>query len=379
MNVSGSYSLQNRVYFFGLFALLAIAVLWLMGDYLGVIAFSLVMVVILKPVHRFFLRHLGDRASLATVLTLLLFFVALIVPAWIIISVTGNQLQALEAELSPDVEAISTEELRASVNALLARIPGMEDTTITPEHEEQVRQWFSDASQWLGNQVVNLGMSIPILIAKAFIFLGVVGGLLPTYDRVVQRILLLSPLSDEVDRLYLRKVKAMVWSMFVGMFIIAVIQGLLMGALFWIAGIPYLGPLTLISIVAAMLPLGASVVAIPIGIVALLMGEYVPAITILAGYLLVVANVDNVIRPYLVAEEASMSFAAMMVSALGGYALFGFFGVIYGPVLMILLQTTIDVYQEHYLAVETPSSPRPEQTERESTTQLPRPVHQEAG
>ena len=82
MNVSGSYSLQNRVYFFGLFALLIIAVLWLMGDYLGVIAFSLVMVVILKPVHRFFLRHLGDRDSLATFLTLLLFFVALIVPAW---------------------------------------------------------------------------------------------------------------------------------------------------------------------------------------------------------------------------------------------------------------------------------------------------------
>lgn len=245
MSASGSHNLQNRVYFFGLFALLVIAVLWLMSDYLGVIAFSLVMVVILKPLHRFFLRHLGDRASLATALTLLLFVVALIVPAWIIISVTGNQLRALEAELSPDVEAISTEELRAAANALLARIPGMEDTTITPEHEEQVRQWFSSAAQWLGDKVVSLGMSVPILIAKAFIFLGVVGGLLPTYDRVVQRILLLSPLSDEVDRLYLRKVKAMIWSMFVGMFIIAVIQGLLMGAIFWIAAIPYLGPLTL--------------------------------------------------------------------------------------------------------------------------------------
>ena len=365
MNVSRSYSLQNRVFFFGLFALLAIAVLWLMGDYLGVIAFSLMMVIILKPVHRFFLRHLGDRASPATALTLLLFFVALIVPAWILISVTGNQLRTLEAELSPDVEAISTEELRASVNALLARIPGMGDTTITPEHEEQVRQWFSDAARWLGEKVVSLGMSIPILIAKAFIFLGVVGGLLTTYDRVVQRILLLSPLSDEVDRLYLRKVKAMVWSMFVGMFIIAVIQGLLMGALFWIAGVPYLGPLTLLSIVAAMLPLGASVVAIPVGIVALLMGNNTSAIIILAGYLLVVANVDNLIRPYLVSEEASMSFAAIMVSALGGYALFGFFGVIYGPVLMILFQTTVDVYQEHYLAPKTPPRKQPEQLERE--------------
>ncbi len=39
--------------------------------------------------------------------------------------------------------------------------------------------------------------------------------------------------------------------------------------------------------------------------------------------------------------------------AQGGYALFGFFGVIYGPVLMIRFQTTVDVYQEHYLTAKT--------------------------
>ena len=166
--------------------------------------------------------------------------------------------------------------------------------------------------------------------------------------------LLLSPLSDEVDRLYLHKIKAMVWSMFVGMFVIAIGQGLIMGLLYWFAGVPYLGPLTLISIVAAMLPLGASLIALPVGIVSLLLGNYIPALIILAGYLLIVANIDNLVRPRLVSKDAYLSFAAVMVSALGGYALFGFFGVIYGPVLMILFQTTVDVYQEHYLAVKAP-------------------------
>jgi predicted PurR-regulated permease PerM len=141
--------------------------------------------------------------------------------------------------------------------------------------------------------------------------------------------------------------------MFVGMFIIAIGQGLIMGLLYWIAGVPYLGPLTMVSMVAAMLPLGASLVALPVGIVTLLLGNYVPALIILAGYLLIVANVDNLVRPRLVSKDAYLSFAAVMVSALGGYALFGFFGVIYGPVLMILFQTTVDVYQDHYLAVRT--------------------------
>jgi predicted PurR-regulated permease PerM len=345
-----TYNLQNQLFFFGLFASLAVAVLWLIGNYIGVIAFSLVMVIILKPVHRFFMRHMGDRSGLATLLTLLLFFAVFIVPGWFIVSAAGSQLEALRADLSAGTEAVSIEAIRDRINNYITQIPGMQDFTLTPEQEEKVRQLATGAAQWLSSAVIGLGMSIPLLLAQTFIFLGVVGSLLPNYDKFVQRLLLLSPLSDAVDRLYLRKIKAMVWSMFVGMFVIAIGQGLIMGLLYWIGDVPYLGPLTLLSIVAAMLPLGASLIALPVGIVMLLLGNYVPAIVILAGYLLVVANIDNLVRPRLVSKDAYLSFAAVMVSALGGYALFGFFGVIYGPVLMILFQTTVDVYQEHYLA-----------------------------
>jgi len=57
-------------------------------------------------------------------------------------------------------------------------------------------------------------------------------------------------------------------------------------------------------------------------------------------------------RPRLVSKDATMSFAAVMISALGGYALFRFFGMIYGPVIMILFLTTVDVSQEHYLSAD---------------------------
>jgi len=349
--------LQNQVFFYGVFAVLTVAILWLIGNYVGVIAFSLVMVIILKPVQRFLMRHLGNRSGLATFLTILFFFAVLIVPTWAIISVTTNQLQNLRADLSIDGDTISAEmmtmdELRERANTRLAQIPGLENVTITAEHEEKIREFATGAAGWLSQALVGLGMSIPMLIANTFIFLGIVGALLSNYERFIQRLLVLSPMSDEVDRLYLHKIKAMVWSMFVGMFIIAIGQGLIMGLLYWLADIPYLGPLTLISIVAAMLPLGASLVALPVGIVTLLLGNYVPAIIILAGYLLIVANVDNMVRPRLVSKDATMSFAAVMVSALGGYALFGFFGVIYGPVIMILFLTTIYVYQEHYLSAD---------------------------
>jgi hypothetical protein len=116
----------------------------------------------------------------------------------------GNQLEALRADLAVGNEEISIEVIRARINDYLDTIPGMQNVEITPEQEEKARQLAGGAAQWLSSMMVGLGMSIPILIAQTFIFLGVVGSLLPNYDRVVQRLLILSPLSDEVDRLYLR-------------------------------------------------------------------------------------------------------------------------------------------------------------------------------
>ncbi|HMR68500.1 MAG TPA: AI-2E family transporter, partial [Anaerolineae bacterium] len=69
---------------------------------------------------------------------------------------------------------------------------------------------------------------------------------------------------------------------------------------------------------------------------------------VLGGYILVVTNIDNIIRPRLVSREAYLDTALVLIAALGGYELFGFFGVIYGPVLMIVAMTTIEVYGAYY-------------------------------
>jgi predicted PurR-regulated permease PerM len=75
---------------------------------------------------------------------------------------------------------------------------------------------------------------------------------------------------------------------------------------------------------------------------------------ILGGYILVVSNMDSLIRPRLVSKEAYLDAALVLVAALGGYDLFGFFGVVYGPVLMVLLITAIEVYGKYYAVRPTP-------------------------
>jgi predicted PurR-regulated permease PerM len=66
----------------------------------------------------------------------------------------------------------------------------------------------------------------------------------------------------------------------------------------------------------------------------------------------VVTNIDNFLRPILVPRDARLNSALMLLSVFAGIAMFGPWGIVIGPVLMILIVTTIDVYLAVYKDVE---------------------------
>jgi predicted PurR-regulated permease PerM len=351
--------LRSQIFFYILFALIAGLVLWLVRSYLDIIVFSLMMVIILKPVHDAFLYWLRGRTGLATLMTLLTFFMVVIIPAWLMLRVTSEQVIAIAASFT-DTDAVQPDYIaafQAQYNELLQAIPFAETFRLGAEQVAELTATIRTLIFSLARILVNLGLSIPGLFARLIVFLSIVAVLLPNYSRFVQRLILLSPLEDEVDRLYLRKIKSMVWAMVVGILIIALVQGLTMGIFFWLAGVPYTPLWTLLAVVAATLPLGASLIAIPVGVVLLILEDYLGGLIVLAGYLLVVANLDTLLRPRLVSKEAYLNAALVLLGALGGYELFGFFGVVYGPVIMVMLLTTLDVYETYYVRRERQEAP----------------------
>ncbi len=343
-------SLQELIAFYLLFAAVAGLAFWLVHSYLDIIAFSLTAVIILKPLYDRVLRGVGGRAGLAATLTICVFFLAVIVPLAIALSIVAGQAASMLASVQPGTDLLSTEQL----DKVMAFI-----TSLNLPFSDQIESWLlgavSQAASIVATFALGLGASIPDLISRLFIFLGIVGTLLPNYHPFVQRLKRLSPLDDRVDDIFLHRIKLTVRSMFLGIFVIALAQGLVTGLLFWLAGVPYTPLLTLVAVVAAMFPLGASLVALPVGIFLLIVGNYGGGALVLLGYFLIVSNIDNLLRPRLVSKEAYLSFALVLLSALGGYELFGFFGVVYGPVLMILFLTVLEVYESYYAPDDQPA------------------------
>ncbi|MEZ4726952.1 MAG: AI-2E family transporter [Caldilineaceae bacterium] len=350
---------RSRTTFYILFAIMAILMFWLVRTYLGVIAFSFVTVIVIRPLYKIFLHWCKGWEKPAMTLTIL---VGMSLPLLLLWSV-GRMVVAQAQEFITLVQRTNGVELLA--DSIVAYLQPLltSDAPLALDLLSQLREVAITVVSWLTGALVALGLSIPTLIVDLFVYLIIVGALLPNYEAFVQWLKRLSPLDDALEDLFLRKISATVQSMFVGIFLIAIVQGLAMGLFFWLVELPYTPLWTLVSIIAATLPLGASIVAIPAALAQLLVGHYRAGIIILAGYFVVVSNLDLLLRSKLVSLQTYGNFALMVLSLLGGYQLFGFFGIFYGPILMVLFLTMLDVYQTHFAPPTDAVPPLPPHTE----------------
>jgi predicted PurR-regulated permease PerM len=130
-----------------------------------------------------------------------------------------------------------------------------------------------------------------------------------------------------------------------GQFIIAFLQGLTDASLLAAGGLSDLFFFFLILLTAfSIIPLGGGVIAIPIGVVMLLTGHVWQGLLVIIGHIIIVTNIDNVLRPKLVPKDAKLDGALTILAVFAGIKIFGFLGIVIGPVLMIIITTTVKVF-----------------------------------
>ena len=187
-------------------------------------------------------------------------------------------------------------------------------------------------------------------ITKTFIFLLFMYWVLPNYEKTIKKLMKLSPLDFKVTKLYLERFQYVINDLFKGTFIIALVQGLLTGLIFALLGIGNVFFFTLAAIVVSIIPLiGTSLIIIPVCLYYIFIGDWLRAIILIAWQVIVLTNIDNIIRPYVFREEIQPPPILALIAMLAGTAMFGFLGIIYGPIILVLLFTTLEVYQKFYL------------------------------
>jgi len=171
---------------------------------------------------------------------------------------------------------------------------------------------------------------------------------------IVRRLEHTLPLHPRHTRKLLNEFRSVGRSAFIGTMGTALVQGVLAGIGYTIAGVQQPMLWATITMIASFLPVvGTAVIWVPIAIVLGINGHTSSAIFLaIWGVLVVTSLADYVIRPRLVGAKGQMHPLPLLVSLLGGVEMFGLMGVIVGPILMALCLSILRIYEQERLAHE---------------------------
>jgi len=152
----------------------------------------------------------------------------------------------------------------------------------------------------------------------------------------------------------MNRLKEITYATIYGAIIVAIVQGFFAGIGYYLVGINSFAVLTLVTMIAAIIPLlGAALIWFPVVIHLVVNGILLSdsslifkGVGLLIYGIIIVSTIDNFIRPKIIGDRAKANPVLILLGVFGGLQLFGFFGIFVGPVILVILVTLLDIHLE---------------------------------
>lgn len=328
------------------FALIILAFLML-RPFIPAILWAVVLSVLMMPIHRKFAskRSPNIAATQTTLLTLAIIGVPVILVGIALFFQVNGFVQEVKNATPAGESAFSIDMLMKQLDETFKPlIHGIApDFSLVAWYDEHKQDLLRTISAPAGQAAVSAGYALfTLVVAFLTMFFMVRDG-----HRLKEPALELIPLPREHGERILVRVGTTIRAVFVGVVLVAVIQGTVAGVTYWSVGIPHAVLWGVATIILCTIPLlGAPILYIPMGLMLLSQGKYGEAAALLGVGFLVVSQIDNVLRPFIIGARIELHPMAVFFSLLGGIFLMGPVGIMGGPIILTITLAVIDIIRE---------------------------------
>jgi len=334
-----------------LVAAVSVAFVLIVWPFYGAILWGTAIAILFAPVYRRLRDVLRGRENLAAMATLLIILAVVIVPWSLVVALLARQATGVYQRLQ-DGEIDFQRYLLQITDALpdwLTRLLAGFGIADFGDVQERLAAGLRGASQFLTEQLVALGQTTFSFVLGLFVMLYLLFFLLRDGDELVQSINRRVPLRQEQRYALAGKFTTVIRAMIKGTLVVAVVQGVLGGLIFWLLGIPAAALWGAVMAILSLLPAaGAPLVWVPVSLYLLAVGDVWQGIVLIAYGALVIGLADNVLRPILVGKDTRIPDYVVLISTLGGLAIFGANGLLLGPVVAALFLSAWDIFGTAY-------------------------------
>jgi predicted PurR-regulated permease PerM len=358
-------------FFLIIFGAALIAVGYVLLPFLGDMVIALVAVLLLTRHYQRLLRALGNRAVLASGLTVAVLVIVVAVP----VTLVGSALLAdirRAAVTWGGPEAYVTLNDWTSENGRVARaLTNFAQRTGLPISPEAIGDAVVEAarvlSQGLYKRANSFVSGVFQFALHGVITLFSIFYLLIQGEKLSNFLFRLSPLAGDEDQLFINKLGEVGRAILIGNGIGSSLQGLVAGLAWAVVGLPSPVLWGLVMAVAAFLPLvGVAAVVVPATFYLWFTGRHLVAVGFLIFCMGQSFLFEYGLKPRLMGSSMRMNSLLVFLSLLGGILGFGAPGILYGPLIMTLFLAIAQLYVTRYqqriairLAASVPPESRP--------------------
>ncbi len=341
-----SSSLEDRTFLLLLVAV-TMAFVWVLWPFYGAVFWGAVLALLFAPLYRILLRRFKRRGTLAALSTVAIILLLVILPLVLVSGLLVQEAAAVYQRVQSGELSVSRyfqqihAALPAWVTGLLDRF-GLGNLGLM---QERLSAALTRGSQFLTMQALTIGQSTFDFVVSFFVMLYLLFFLLRDGASLAATIEDAIPLDGEIKRNLGGKFATVIRATVRGNIVVALIQGALGGIILWMLGVhaPVLWG-TVMAFLSLLPAVGAALVWVPVAIYFLVTGAIVKGVVLIAFGVLVIGLVDNVLRPILVGKDTRLPDYVVLVSTLGGMALFGLNGFVIGPLVAAMFMATWDIF-----------------------------------
>lgn len=329
--------------------LVSIGFALVVAPFFGAILWGIVFALMFDPVHRRILARMPGRPTLAALLTLLAVVLVVILPALFLGTALIQEFLTVYNALQSGKIDIAALFARATV-ALPRWAQGWLQANGLTDFEgarQRITAALSGSFGAIAGRALAVGQGAFNVILMLGVMLYLTFFLIRDGEALTKRVIRSIPLDPDRRHAVFRNFTVVTRATIKGSLVVAIVQGLIGGVTFWALGIE--GALlwgTLMGVFSLVPAIGCGIVWVPVAIYLLATGAVMKALILIAAGTVVIGTVDNVLRPILVGRDTRLPDYVVLISTLGGLQLFGFHGIIVGPVVASLFLAVWEIVTE---------------------------------
>ena len=340
-----SPDLQRTVFLFLLAAVTA-AFFWILLPFFGAVLWAIALAILFTPLYKRLLERMPRRRNLAALATLAICLVIVIIPL-AMVTVSLVQEASLVTQRIRSGEINFTRYLQQILGVMPQWLLNLLDRFGLGNLEamlSRLAQGAAQTGQLVATQALNIGqntfdflVSFALMLYMLYFFVrdGTV------LSKTVREAL---PMARPHTHFLLNKFTTVIRATIKGNVAVAAVQGALGGLAFWVLGVQGALLWAVLMAFLSLLPaVGAALVWLPVAVYFLATGHIASGVGLLLFGTIVIGLVDNLLRPLLVGKDTKMPDYVVLLSTLGGMAVFGINGFVIGPLIAAMFIAVCDI------------------------------------